>query len=101
MLSFPDDGGSTGSLSSRKTKAGVEGAARPVTLGEGKRKRLKRTKSRQAITPKTTVLRLAHTDKEKLFTMNKVKVINTFRRSSRLIFQIRPAAGTSRHKRSI
>src|SRR5258708_34554473 len=80
---------------------GTEAATLLVTTGEGKIRRLKRTKSRHAITLKTTLLRFTHADRKDWFTLSNANIINTFRRSRRLIFQIRPAAGTPRHKRSI
>jgi len=54
-------------------KEGAEGATLLVTMGEGKIKRLKRTRSRHAITPKTVLLRLAHTHGKDLFTTNLVR----------------------------
>src|SRR5260370_5875848 len=95
------DGASTTSINSIDIKEGAADATLLGTMGEGKIKRLKRTKSRHAITLKTILLKLAHTHGKDLFTLNIANAINTFRSSRRLIFQIRPAAGTSRHKRSI
>jgi len=54
-------------------KEGAEGATLLVTIGEGRIKRLKRTKSRHAITPKTIMLRLANTHGKDLFTNNIVR----------------------------
>src|SRR5258706_13990873 len=97
----PTDGGSTVSISSMDIKEGKEGTTLLVTIGEGKIKRLKRTKSRHAITTKAPLLRMAHIDGKYSFTLNNANIINTFRTINRLIFQIRPAADTSRHRRTI
>src|SRR5579864_1691075 len=94
-------GDSTTSITSIDIKEGAADAPLLVTMGEGKIRRLKRTKSRHAITTKTILLKLAHTHGKDWFTLNIANATNTFRRSRRLIFQTRPAAGTSRHKRSI
>src|SRR5258708_4520008 len=93
--------GSTVSLSSLDIKEDLEGALFLVTFGEGRIKRLRRTKSRHAPPPKTIMLRLVHTHGKDLFTVNNINAINTFKRSRILIFQTRPAAGTSRHRRCI
>src|SRR5260370_17598689 len=89
------DGDSTTSITSIDIKEGAADATLLVTMGEGKIKRLKRTKSRHAITTKTILLKLAHTHGKDLFTLNIANAINTFRRSKRRTFTIRPAPRTS------
>src|ERR1700730_13440011 len=75
------DGGSMVSLSSLDIEEDLEGALFLVTFGEGRIKRLKRTKSRHAPTPKPITLRLVHTHGKDLFTVNNINAINTFKRS--------------------
>jgi len=72
-MASSDNGGSTTSITSIDIKEGAADATLLVTMGEGKIKRLKRTKSRHAITPKTILLRLAHTHGKDLFTNNLVR----------------------------
>src|SRR5437899_12313973 len=82
-------------------KSGGEDTTPLVTIGEGRIKRLKITQSRQAIAAKTTMLRLDHTHGKDLVTLNNINAINTLSSTSRPIFQTRPAAGTSHHRRCI